>query len=131
MSSTISAHDFRHDVRMEKAARASGDSGPEGEPARAPGALVMAGLLALVDLLFLSIAVAFGPEGFGGDGTPAHSDRLRSSIGEWAGISALGLALVAVIVALLVRAPVRHRALTAVVACEAVSVLVLIVSTLG
>lgn len=86
----------------------------------------MAGLLALVDLLFLGVVVAFGPDGFGGDGTPTHSERLRSSIGESAGISALALALVAVLVALLVRAPVRNGILTGVVTCEAVAVLVLI-----
>ena len=103
-----------------------GDSGRRREPAGAPRALVMAGLLALVDLMFLGMVVAFGPEGFGGDGTPTHAERLRSSIGEWAGIGALALALVAVIVAVLVRAPVRDGILRAVVTCEAVAVVVLV-----
>lgn len=116
---------------MEKVARDSGDSGREREPAGAPGALVMAGLLALVDLLFLGIVDAFGPGGFGGDGTPTHSERLRSTIAEAAGISALALALVAVVVAVLVRAPVRNRILTALVTCEAVAVLVLLGSALS
>jgi hypothetical protein len=116
---------------MEKATSVSEESGRTRGPARAPSALVMAGLLALVDLLFLGMVVAFGPEGFGGDGTPTHSERLRSSIGEWAGVSALALALVAVIVALLVRAPVRSGILTGVVTCEAVAVLVLIGSALN
>lgn len=112
-------------------AKTGDDSGRDRGRAGAPAALVMAGLLAVVAVLFLGVAVAFGAGGFGGDRTPTHSERLRSSIGEWAGMSALALALVAVVVAVLVRTPARDRVLRAVVACEAVAVLVLIGSTLG
>lgn len=111
--------------------KAAGERGPKRARLGARAALLVAGLLWVVTVLFLGLVVAFRPEGFGGDGTPTHSQRLRSSIGEWAGSSALALALVALVVAALVRAPVRDRLLTAIVACQAAAVLVLIGSALG
>jgi hypothetical protein len=131
MHFTISAQERHHNVRVGKMANTGANPGPKGGLVGAAIPLVLAGMLSAVAVLFLGIVVAFGPEGFGGDGTPTHSERLRSSIGEWSGSSALALALLAVVVASSIKAPVRNRVLMALVACEAAAVLVLIGSTLG
>ena len=106
-------------------------SGPSRGRGRAPAALLHSALLAVLALLFLGPVVAFGPDGFGGDGTPTRGERLRADIGAGAGIGAIALTVVVLAAAVLIRPPLRDRVLTVVVACQAAAVLVLIVSALG
>ncbi len=94
--------------------------------------LVLALLLAGVDVLLLGLVVAFGPTGFGGDRTPTRSEQVRAAVGETAGVAALVLgaaAFVGGVAGLLT--PTRRRLLVATVAAQAVAVLVVLWSTLG
>ena len=68
--------------------------------------LCLCGLLAVVDFFMLGIAVAFGPDGFGGDGTVSSSRAAVEHSGILAGFVGLALAVIA-LVAFLVLA--RHR----------------------
>ncbi len=68
--------------------------------------LCLCGLLAVVDFFFLGIAVAFGPEGFGGDGTVSSGRAAVQHSGILAGLVGLAIAVVA-LVAFVVLA--RHR----------------------
>jgi len=68
--------------------------------------LCLCGLLAVGDFCFLGIAIGFGPEGFGGDGTVSSNRAAVEHSGILAGSVGLAVAVVA-LVAFLVLA--RHR----------------------
>jgi len=68
--------------------------------------LCLCGLLAVGDFFMLGIAIGFGPEGFGGDGTVSPDRAAVEHSGILAGFVGLAAAVVA-IVAFLVLA--RHR----------------------
>jgi hypothetical protein len=70
--------------------------------------LCLCGLLAVADLFLLGIAVAFGPDGFGGDGTVSSGTAAREHLGILAGLAGLGVAVVA-LVAFLALARLRRR----------------------
>ena len=68
--------------------------------------LCLCGLLAVVDVFLLGIAIGFGPEGFGGDGTVSSGRAAVEHSGMVAGFLGLAVAAIAVL-AFLVLA--RHR----------------------
>jgi hypothetical protein len=68
--------------------------------------LCLSGLLAVGDFFFLGIAIGFGPEGFGGDGTVSSERAAVEHSGMLAGFLGLAVAVVAVVAFLLL---VRHR----------------------
>jgi hypothetical protein len=70
--------------------------------------LCLCGLLAVGDFFMLGIAVAFGPDGFGGDGTVSSARAAVEHSGILAGFVGLALAVVA-LVAFLVLARNRRR----------------------
>jgi hypothetical protein len=76
--------------------------------------LCLCGLLAVADVLMLGIAVAFGPDGFGGDGTVSPGRAAWEHSGILAGLAGLGVAVVAVVAFL---ALTRHRRRNDVLAC--------------
>jgi hypothetical protein len=59
--------------------------------------LCLCGLLAIADFFLLGIAVAFGPNGFGGDGTVSSSVAAREHSGILAGCCGLALAAIALV----------------------------------
>jgi hypothetical protein len=68
--------------------------------------LCLCGLLAVIDFFLLGIAVAFGPGGFGGDGTVSSGRAAWEQSGVLAGLAGLGVAVVALLGFL---ALARHR----------------------
>lgn len=76
--------------------------------------LCMCGLLAIADFFMLGIAVAFGPEGFGGDGTVSSGRATLEQSGTLAGAIGLVAAVVALVAFL---ALTRHRRRNKVLAC--------------
>jgi len=66
----------------------------------------LCGLLAIVDFFLLGIAVAFGPDGFGGDGTVSAALAARERSGILAGSVGLALAVIALVAFLSLG---RHR----------------------
>lgn len=66
---------------------------PDNDTAEQTGTVVVllgaAVVLVLVDLLFLGIAIAFGPSGFGGDGHLSSTKALREELGQFAGFTGL------------------------------------------
>lgn len=94
--------------------------------------LVLALLLAGVDVLVLGLAVAFGPTGFGGDRTPSRSDEIRALVGQVAG--AVGLVLAAAAFGAAVAVPagrLRARVVVAAVVAQAGALAVLVGSTMA
>jgi hypothetical protein len=76
--------------------------------------LCICGLLAFADFFMLGIAVAFGPEGFGGDGTVSSGRATLEHSGILAGAIGLVVAVVALVAFL---ALTRHRRRNKVLAC--------------
>jgi hypothetical protein len=76
--------------------------------------LCLCGLLAIADFFLLGIAVAFGPDGFGGDGAVGSGRAAREHSGILAGWVGLGIAVVALVAFL---ALARHRRRNNVLAC--------------
>lgn len=68
--------------------------------------LCLCGLLAIADFFLLGIAIGFGPEGFGGDGTVSRDRAAVEHSGILAGFVGLAVAVVAVVAFLLLA---RHR----------------------
>jgi hypothetical protein len=68
--------------------------------------LCLCGLIAIVDFFVLGVAVAFGPEGFGGDGTVSSRRAALEHSGQLAGAVGLALAVIALVVFL---AMAQHR----------------------
>jgi hypothetical protein len=65
------------------------------------GLLLSMLLMAGIDLFFLGIAIAFGPEGFGGDAGPSPAHLvIRAHLGIGAGIVGLGLPVIALLLLL-------------------------------
>lgn len=59
--------------------------------------LCLCGLIAIADFFVLGVAVAFGPEGFGGDGTVSSGRAALEHSGQLAGAVGLALAVVVLI----------------------------------
>jgi hypothetical protein len=76
--------------------------------------LCLSGLLAIADFFMLGIAVAFGPDGFGGDGTVSSGRAALEHSGILAGSVGLVVAVVALVAFL---ALARHRRRNNVLAC--------------
>jgi len=76
--------------------------------------LCLCGLLAIADFFMLGIAVAFGPDGFGGDGTVSSGRAALERSGTLAGAVGLVVALAALVAFL---ALARHRRRNRVLAC--------------
>jgi hypothetical protein len=68
--------------------------------------LCLCGLFAVGDFFLLGIAIAFGPEGFGGDGTVSTHRAAVEHSGILAGFVGLAVAVLAVVAFLLLA---RHR----------------------
>lgn len=92
--------------------------------------LVLVLLLTAVDVLMLGLVIAFGPSGFGGDRTPTRSEKVWAAVGEIAGVTALVLGAAAVVGAVSGRLNgMRRRLVAAIVAAQALAVLVVVWST--
>lgn len=76
--------------------------------------LCLCGLLAIADFFLLGIAVAFGPDGFGGDGTVSSGRAAKEHSGILAGSAGLAVAVVALVAFF---ALARHRRRNSVLAC--------------
>lgn len=84
----------------------------------------------LLDLALLGVAIAFGPDGFGGDGPVPPGRALLAHVGQAAGACAVLLALVVLLATLSLRSPqARHRVVRPSLALELVASAVLLLST--
>jgi hypothetical protein len=89
----------------------------------------MCGLIAIADFFVLGVAVAFGPEGFGGDGTVSSGRAALEHSGQLAGAVGLALALIAVVAFLgMARHPRRNNVLAWVVGVQGLMLIWLVAS---
>lgn len=93
--------------------------------------LCLCGLVFVADFFVLGVAVAFGPEGFGGDGTVSSGRAALEHSGQLAGAVGLALAVIALIVfAAMVRHPRRNKVLASVVGVQSLMLIWLVASGL-
>ena len=91
--------------------------------------LVAASLaLAAIDFVFLGLAIAFGPGGFGGDRTMSRSEVLVADLGQAAGLLGCLLGVAALLGAVV--APRRRHGLQWILGAQVLATAVLVASTL-
>jgi hypothetical protein len=91
--------------------------------------LLLWGLLAVVDLFFLTIAIGFGPEGLGGDGSVSSGRAAVEHSGIVAGFVGLAVAAAAPVAFLgLLRHTRRNRVLAWLVGAQALMLICVLAS---
>lgn len=110
------------------------DNDAEGRAGTFVALLAASAVLVLADLYFLGIAIAFGPDGFGGDGHVPSEKALIEHLGQAAGFVGLLLGGAAVIwgavgTLVLESAQARNRGLKWIVGAQFLALVALYAST--
>lgn len=91
--------------------------------------LCLCGLIAVADFFVLGVAVAFGPEGFGGDGTVSSGRAALEHSGQLAGAVGLAVALMVLVAFLsMTRHPRRNKVLAWLVGVQGLMLIWLVAS---
>ena len=100
-------------------------------PRRTDGTLVATSVvIAAVDLLYLGVAVTFGPSGFGGDSDRSGSEVAAANAGQAAGLFGCLLAAGAIgAFALMGPRPGRRRVLTWILVAQLLASVVLVATS--
>ena len=100
-------------------------------PRRTDGTLVATSVvIAAVDLLYLGVAVTFGPSGFGGDSDLSGSEVAAANAGQAAGLLGCLLAVGAIgAFAVMGPRPSRRRVLTWILVAQLLASIVLVATS--